>query len=70
MGGGPAAGAGAARAPGTTLPRLRLDRGPVRAAAATAAAAPARDRLLAWLGVFGSPAILLVCLVLGIDLPG
>ena len=30
---------------------------------------PRRDRLLAWLGVFGSPAILLVCLVLNIDLP-
>lgn len=27
------------------------------------------DRLVAWLGVFGSPAVLLVCLVLGIDLP-
>lgn len=31
---------------------------------------PPRDRLFAWLGVFGSPTILLVCLVLGIDLPG
>jgi hypothetical protein len=30
---------------------------------------PRRDRLLAWLGVFGSPAILLICLVLAIDLP-
>ena len=30
---------------------------------------PRRDRLLAWLGVFGSPTILLVCLVLGISLP-
>jgi hypothetical protein len=30
---------------------------------------PRRDRLFAWLGVFGSPAILLLCLVLGIDLP-
>jgi hypothetical protein len=30
---------------------------------------PRRDRLIAWLGVFGSPAILLLCLVLGIDLP-
>ncbi|WP_122817170.1 hypothetical protein [Nocardioides pantholopis] len=30
---------------------------------------PSRDRLLAWLGVFGAPAVLLVCLVLGIDLP-
>ena len=30
---------------------------------------PPRDRLLAWLGVFGSPAVLLVCLVFGIDLP-
>ena len=28
-----------------------------------------RDRFAAWAGVFGSPAILLVCLVLGIDLP-
>lgn len=27
------------------------------------------DRLVAWLGVFGSPAVLLFCLVLGIDLP-
>ncbi len=30
---------------------------------------PRRDRLMAWLGVFGSPAVLLVCLVLNIDLP-
>lgn len=30
---------------------------------------PRRDRLIAWLGVFGSPAVLLVCLVLGIGLP-
>lgn len=30
---------------------------------------PQRDRLVAWLGVFGSPAVLLVCLVLGIALP-
>lgn len=30
---------------------------------------PTTDRLLAWLGVFGSPAVLLVCLVFGIDLP-
>ena len=30
---------------------------------------PPRDRLMAWLGVFGSPTVLLVCLVLGIDLP-
>ena len=30
---------------------------------------PTRDRLFAWLGVFGSPAVLLVCLVLGIALP-
>jgi hypothetical protein len=30
---------------------------------------PRRDRLLAWLGVFGSPTILLICLVLGISLP-
>jgi hypothetical protein len=29
-----------------------------------------RDRLLAWLGVFGSPAVLLISLVLGIELPG
>lgn len=27
------------------------------------------DRQAAWAGVFGSPAVLLVCLVLGIDLP-
>ncbi|MGA8254966.1 MAG: hypothetical protein WB767_00170 [Nocardioides sp.] len=27
------------------------------------------DRLAAWAGVFGSPAILIVCLILGIDLP-
>ncbi len=30
---------------------------------------PTTDRLFAWLGVFGSPAVLLVCLVFGIDLP-
>jgi hypothetical protein len=30
---------------------------------------PTTDRLIAWLGVFGSPAVLLVCLVFGIDLP-
>jgi hypothetical protein len=30
---------------------------------------PTLDRLAAWLGVFGSPTVLLVCLVLGIDLP-
>jgi hypothetical protein len=30
---------------------------------------PRRDRLFAWLGVFGSPLILLLCLVLRIDLP-
>ena len=29
----------------------------------------ARDRLLAWLGLFGAPTILLVTLVLGISLP-
>ncbi|MDP2775810.1 MAG: hypothetical protein Q8O61_19805 [Nocardioides sp.] len=28
-----------------------------------------KDRLLAWIGIFGSPSILLFCLVLGIDLP-
>lgn len=28
-----------------------------------------KDRYAAWLGVFGSPAVLLVCLVLSIDLP-
>lgn len=28
-----------------------------------------KDRYLAWAGVFGSPAVLLVCLVLGIGLP-
>ena len=27
------------------------------------------DRTAAWVGVFGSPLVLLVCLVLGIDLP-
>lgn len=27
------------------------------------------DRLAAWLGVLGSPAVLLVCLILSIDLP-
>ena len=31
--------------------------------------APTTDRLIAWLGVFGSPAVLLVCLVFGIALP-
>ncbi|WP_205474685.1 hypothetical protein [Nocardioides sp. SYSU D00038] len=30
---------------------------------------PPRDRLLAWVGLFGSPLVLLVCLLLGIDLP-
>lgn len=30
---------------------------------------PSRDRLAAWAGVFGSPAVLLVCLVAGIGLP-
>ncbi len=30
---------------------------------------PTTDRLIAWVGVFGSPIVLLVCLVLGIDLP-
>lgn len=30
---------------------------------------PTKDRLAAWLGVFGAPAVLLVCLVAGIDLP-
>jgi len=30
---------------------------------------PTTDRLIAWSGVFGSPAVLLVCLVFGIDLP-
>ncbi len=30
---------------------------------------PTRDRLIAWAGIFGSPAILLVCLVLGIEIP-
>lgn len=29
----------------------------------------ARDRLVAWLGVFGSPTVLLICLVLGIPMP-
>lgn len=27
------------------------------------------DRLVAWVGIFGSPTVLLVCLVLGISLP-
>ena len=27
------------------------------------------DRLLAWLGLFGSPSVLLVCLVIGVHLP-
>ena len=30
---------------------------------------PPRDRLLAWIGVFGAPAVLLTCLVLAVDLP-
>ena len=30
---------------------------------------PTRDRALAWAGLFGSPAVLLFCLVLGIALP-
>lgn len=30
---------------------------------------PSRDRFVAWAGVFGSPAVLLVCLVAGISLP-
>jgi hypothetical protein len=30
---------------------------------------PPPDRLLAWLGLFGSPAVLLVCLVAGVHLP-
>lgn len=30
---------------------------------------PSKDRLTAWLGVFGAPAVLLVCLVAGISLP-
>lgn len=30
---------------------------------------PSRDRLAAWVGVFGSPAVLLICLVAGIALP-
>lgn len=30
---------------------------------------PTRDRLFAWCGVFGSPAVLLVCLIAGISLP-
>jgi hypothetical protein len=29
----------------------------------------ARDRLAAWIGVFGSPTVLLVCLVFGIPMP-
>ncbi len=31
---------------------------------------PPPDRLLAWIGVFGSPAVLLVFLVLGLSMPG
>jgi hypothetical protein len=30
---------------------------------------PSTDRMLAWLGIFGSPVVLLVCLVFSIDLP-
>ena len=30
---------------------------------------PTTDRLIAWLGVLGSPAVLLVCTLLAIDLP-
>ncbi|MDQ6524170.1 hypothetical protein RB608_11190 [Nocardioides sp. LHD-245] len=30
---------------------------------------PPPDRMLAWLGVFGAPAVLLVFLVLGLDMP-
>lgn len=30
---------------------------------------PSRDRLLAWIGVFGSPTVLLVCLLARIGLP-
>ncbi len=30
---------------------------------------PSRDRAIAWAGLFGSPAVLLLCLVLGISLP-
>jgi hypothetical protein len=30
---------------------------------------PTTDRLIAWIGVFGSPLVLLVCLIFGIDLP-
>ena len=30
---------------------------------------PTADRLLAWIGVFGAPAVLLVCVVSGISLP-
>lgn len=31
---------------------------------------PTLDRLLAWLGVFGAPAVLLVVVVTGLELPG
>ncbi|NPC95437.1 hypothetical protein [Nocardioides sp. zg-DK7169] len=31
---------------------------------------PTRDRFVAWAGVFGSPAILLLCLLFGVSLPG
>lgn len=30
---------------------------------------PPPDRLAAWIGVFGSPAVLLVCLVVGVTIP-
>ncbi len=30
---------------------------------------PSRDRAVAWAGVFGSPAVLLICLLLGVALP-
>ena len=30
---------------------------------------PTTDRLIAWIGVFGSPLVLLVCLIFGVDLP-
>ena len=54
---------------GRPLPRLRREHRPVRPADSPAAPAPTTDRLIAWLGVFGSPVVLLVCLVFGIDLP-
>ncbi len=30
---------------------------------------PPADRMIAWIGVFGSPAVLLICLIFGLSLP-